>query len=157
MSIVSADGEGRQAPPFQSLASGCIVGAMTSESPSFPLQEFLGFTTVPGDGTGTASLDLDERHHNPNAVAHGSVAFALMDTAMGVAAVSVIPDDHICATIEMHTRFHRAATHGTLTAAAKVLTAGSRVIQLECKTTDADGRLVASSTGSFAVLLPRPS
>ena len=103
MFIVIADGEGRQAPPFQSLASGCIVGAMTSESPSF------------------------------------------------------IPDDQICATIEMHTRFHRAATHGTLTAAAKVLTAGSRVIQLECKTTDADGRLVASSTGSFAVLLPRPS
>jgi len=30
MFIVGADGEGRQAPPFQSLASGCIVGAMTS-------------------------------------------------------------------------------------------------------------------------------
>jgi hypothetical protein len=29
MSIISAYGEGRQAPPFQSLASGCIVGAMT--------------------------------------------------------------------------------------------------------------------------------
>jgi acyl-CoA thioesterase len=129
----------------------------TSESPSFPLQEFLGFTIVKGDGAGTASLDLDDRHHNPNAVAHGSVAFALMDTAMGAAAVSVIAEDHTCATIEMHTRFHRAAVHGTLTAEAKVLTAGSRVIQLECKTTDDDGRLVASSTGSFAVLQPRPS
>ena len=129
----------------------------SSESPSFPLQEFLGFTTIHGEGTGTASLELDARHHNPNAVAHGSVAFALMDTAMGAAAVSVIPDDHICATIEMHTRFHRGAAHGTLTAIAKVLTTGSRVIQLECKTTDADDRLVASSTASFAVLQPRTS
>jgi acyl-CoA thioesterase len=129
----------------------------SSESPSFPLQEFLGFTTIHGEGTGTASLELDARHHNPNAVAHGSVAFALMDTAMGAAAVSVIPDDHICATIEMHTRFHRGAAQGTLTAIAQVLTAGSRVIQLECKTTDADDRLVASSTASFAVLQPRPS
>lgn len=110
-----------------------------------------------GDSSGTASLDLDERHHNPNAVAHGSVAFALMDTAMGAAAVSVIPDGHTCATIEMHTRFHRAATHGTLTAEAIVLTAGRRVIQLECKTTDDDGRLVASSTGSFAVIQLRPN
>ncbi|MBT5850853.1 MAG: PaaI family thioesterase, partial [Acidimicrobiaceae bacterium] len=94
----------------------------SSESLSFPLQEFLGFTTIHGQGTASASLELDERHHNPNAVAHGSVAFTLMDTAMGAAAVSVIPDDHICATIEMHTRFHRGAAHGTLTAIAKVLT-----------------------------------
>lgn len=129
----------------------------TGDGPSFPLQEFLGFTILQGEGSGTVTLDLDDRHHNPNAVAHGSVAFALMDTAMGAAAVSVIPDDHTCATIEMHTRFHRAAVHGTLTAVATVLTAGRRVIQLECKTTDDDGRLVASSTGSFAVLQPRPS
>ncbi len=127
-----------------------------SDNRSFPLQEFLGFTIVKGDGTGTASLDLDDRHHNPNGVAHGSVAFALMDTAMGAAAVSVIAEDHTCATIEMHTRFHRPAVDGALTARATVLTAGSRVVQLECKTTDDDGQLVASSTGSFAVLRPRP-
>ncbi len=122
--------------------------------PSFPLQEFLGFTIEHGEGSGTVTLDLDDRHHNPNAVAHGSVAFALMDTAMGAAAVSVIKEGSSCATIEMHTRFHRGAVHGTLTAKAIVLTAGSRVTQLECKTID-DGRLVASFTGSFAVIQPR--
>ena len=47
---------------------------------SFPLKEHLGFTVHDGDAVGTVSLLLDERHMNPNGVAHGSVAFALMDT-----------------------------------------------------------------------------
>ena len=50
---------------------------------TFPLQEYLGFTIRRGEGSGTVGLELDERHLNPNGVAHGSVAFALMDTANG--------------------------------------------------------------------------
>ncbi len=119
---------------------------------TFPLKEHLGFTIERGEASGRTTLELGERHMNPNAVAHGSVAFALMDTAMGAAVMSVIPDGAACATIEIHTRFHRAAASGSLTADANVLTAGRRVVQLEARTIDSDGRLVASATGSFAVI-----
>jgi acyl-CoA thioesterase len=94
---------------------------------------------------------------NPNATAHGAIPFALMDTAMGAAVMSVVNEGQLCATIEIHTRFHRAAREGRLTAEATVVTAGRRVVQLEARTTDDDGRLVASSTGSFAVIDPRPT
>jgi acyl-CoA thioesterase len=119
---------------------------------AFPLKEFLGFTIERGSGEATASLELGERHMNPNGVAHGAVAFALMDTAMGAAVVSVLDDDKMCATIEIHTRFHRGASAGTLTAEATVLTAGRRVVHLQARTLDDAGKLVASATGSFAVI-----
>lgn len=122
---------------------------------SFPIEEFLGFSIEYGEKNAVASLTLDERHMNPNAVAHGAVAFTLMDTAMGAAVMSVVPDGCHCATIEFHTRFHRGASEGELFAEANVLTAGRRVVHLEARTTDSQGRLVASATASFAVIQPR--
>lgn len=124
------------------------------DAPTFPLQEHLGFTIRRGAGTASASLELDERHLNPNGVAHGSVAFALMDTAMGAAVMSVVDDGCLCATIEIQTRFHRAASSGALTSTATVMTAGRRIVHLDARTIDSDGRLVASATGSFAVIRP---
>lgn len=121
---------------------------------TFPLKEHLGFMIRRAGGTATASLELDERHMNPNAVAHGSVAFTMMDTAMGAAVMSVIPDGNVCATIEIHTRFHRAVSGGSLTAEATVMSAGRRVVHLQARTVDSEGRLVASATGSFAVIAP---
>lgn len=123
--------------------------------PSFPLQEFLGFTIEKGAGESTASLELDTRHRNPNGIAHGAVPFALMDTAMGAAVMSVVAPGQICATIEMHTRFIAGAATGTLIAHAKVTSAGRTIVHVEARTTDGSERLIASATASFAVITPR--
>ncbi len=125
---------------------------MAPEHPSFPLQAHLGFEVEGDGGRGSARLVLDERHHNPNGVAHGAVAFTMMDTAMGAAVMSLLDDGVFCATIEMQTRFIRAASGGELRAEATVVHPGRRVMHLEARTVDADGRLVASATASFAVL-----
>ena len=118
----------------------------------FPFKELLGLEVEHGDGAAVAWVDVGDRHMNPNAVAHGAVPFALMDTAMGAAVMSVADDGKICATIEMHTRFHRGARGGRLRAEATVLTKGSRVVHLEARTTDETGRLVATATSSYAVI-----
>ncbi len=123
-------------------------------APTFPLQEFLGFSIERGHHRATASLDLDERHLNPNGVAHGAVAFTLMDTAMGAAVMSALEEGSACATIELHTRFHRAVSSGRVTAEATVLTAGRRVVHLQATTRDDEDRIVASATASFAVIAP---
>ncbi len=125
---------------------------MTDDRPGFPLQEFLGFTIDSGDGASTASVELDDRHLNPFAMTHGAVPFALMDTAMGAAVVAVLPAGKMCATIEMHTRFHRGAGSGRLHATAEVISAGRRIIHLSARTVDDDDRLIASATSSFAVI-----
>ncbi len=125
---------------------------MSTNPSTFPLQEMLGFEIEPGDGRATATLDLDDKHHNPNGVTHGAVPFAMMDTAMGAAVMSVLGEGKICATIEMHTRFHRGAQSGRLIATAEVMHAGRRIVHLEGRTVDADGRLIASATSSYAVI-----
>ncbi len=124
------------------------------EPPSFPLQQHFGFSVQSEHGRATATLELDDRHMNPNSVSHGAVAFTLMDTAMGAATMSVVDEGCHCATIEIHTRFHRAARSGRLHAEAKILHAGRQIVHLQATTHDDTGRLVASATGSFAIIRP---
>jgi len=119
--------------------------------PSFPLQDAIGFTIDSADGVSTATVELSAFHLNPNGAVHGAIPFTLMDTAMGGAVMSTIQDGRRCATIEMQTRFHRPALDGTLTATARVITAGKRVIHLAAETRDDHDRIVASATASFAV------
>ena len=127
------------------------------DEPSFPLKEHLGFAIQRGQGSATATLTLGPQHMNPNDVAHGAVAFTLMDTAMGAAVMTVLDDGSLCATVEIHTRFHRGAASGVLVAEATVLTAGRTIVHLQARTHDDTGHLVASATGSFAVIRPRPT
>jgi uncharacterized protein (TIGR00369 family) len=133
---------------------------MANEPPTeygdFPLREFLGMQLT-GDaaGVGIATIDAGPDHMNPNGVVHGAVLFALVDTAMGKATMSVIDEpDTYCASIEVSLRFIRPALAGPLTATASVIKRGRNVIHLESRVTGEAGALVASSAGSFAILRP---
>ncbi len=124
-------------------------------SGSFPLRTHLGMEVgSSADGSGGAHLRVDARHLNPNGVVHGAVLFAMVDTAMGAAAMSVVPAGHLCASIEVHLRFLRPVTGGELTASVEVERAGRRVIHLAGRVVDGDDVLVAAATGTFAVLPP---
>lgn len=120
---------------------------------SFPLQEYLGMElsgTEPGSGT--ASLTLGTEHANPNGVAHGAVLFALVDTAMGKATMSMLDEGLYCASVEVSLRFIRPASTGELIADATVVKRGRNIVHLEARVHDSDDRLVATSTGTFAIL-----
>ena len=101
--------------------------ADSTSAPSFPLQEYLGMELSSTEvGAGTATLHLDDQHANPNGVAHGAVLFALVDTAMGKATMSVIDDNLYCASVELSLRFIRPASEGELIAEATVVKRGSQ-------------------------------
>jgi len=133
---------------------------MTNDAPAeygdFPLRAFLGMTLTGDDaGIGVATVEAGPDHMNPNGVVHGAVLFALVDTAMGKATMSVIDEpDTYCASIEVSMRFIRPALGGPLTATASVIKRGRNVVHLESRVTGEDERLVASSAGSFAILRP---
>jgi acyl-CoA thioesterase len=130
-----------------------IGNNINGESPSFPLQEFLGMKlTTDEPGTGVAHLTLGEQHANPNGVAHGAVIFALVDTAMGKATMSALDQGNYCASVEVSLRFIRPATEGSLTAVATVVKRGRSIVHLEARVHDTDQRLVATSAGTFAIL-----
>lgn len=127
---------------------------MPEPSPTrFPLADFLGMHTEPGaDGSATARLQLGPEHLNPHGVAHGAVLFALVDTAMGAATLSVLPAGQLCASVDVHVQFCRAVRAGQIVATGRVLHAGRRIVHLEAQVHDGEGALVAFGTGSFATV-----
>jgi acyl-CoA thioesterase len=129
---------------------------MIADDTEFWLKEQLGFTIELGEGRAIATIDCDERHLNPHGAVHGAVIFALVDTAMGAATMSVLDDTSWCATIEIHTRFLAAVFGGRLRAEVTVLKAGRRVVHLDATVTDDQGRTVTTGSGSYAVI-PKPT
>ena len=119
---------------------------------TFWLKEQLGFTIERGDGRASATIVCDERHLNPHGTVHGAVVFALVDTAMGAATMSVLDESSLCATIEIHTRFLEPVFAGGLRADVRVVKAGRRIVHLEADVTDDRQRSVARASGSFAVI-----
>lgn len=104
--------------------------------------------------TGVAVTRLSARaeHLNPHGTVHGAVMFALVDTAMGAATMSVLDGDDLCASIDVQLRFLRPVVGGDLVATAEVVHAGKRVVHLESRVRDGQDRVVALATGSFAVV-----
>ena len=123
-----------------------------TDGPAFPLREMLGFSIDQGDGVGAASLEVDQRHINPHGSVHGAVMFALVDTAMGGATMSVLDDGMWCATVDIHTRFLAPCFGGRLTATATVRKAGRRVVHLDGTVVDDDGKEFMAASGVFAVI-----
>lgn len=127
---------------------------MPDEPVTFPLLEFLGMELLDGPRGATARIDLDERHMNPNGVAHGAVLFAMVDTVMGKATMGVVDEGCYCASIEVQLRFLRPGGVGLHDAVAAVVKPGRTIVHLSADITGPDGRLVATATGTFAVIRP---
>ena len=120
---------------------------------AFALRDFLGMgVDQVGSGRCTTRLEAAEAHRNPHGTVHGAVLFALVDTAMGGATMSVLQDGLVCASIDVHLRFLGPVFGGEVTAEAEVMRAGKRVIHLEARVRGGDGEVVALATGAFAVL-----
>lgn len=126
---------------------------MPFEPAQFPLQQHLDMDVdSPGEGRGRATLTVTEDLLNPNGVVHGAVVFAMVDTSMGAAAMSVLDDEHFCASIEVHVRFFRPVASGQLVVETDVVKGGRRIIQLDSRVHDGDNALIAAASGSFAVI-----
>lgn len=119
----------------------------------FPLKTYLGME-VSGDepGRGIATVDVGPEHLNPNGVVHGAVLSAMVDTAMGKATMSVLPDGQFCSTVEFSLRFIRPASSGRLTGSASVVKQGRNLVQLEARVVEGDDRLIATAAGTFAII-----
>ena len=129
------------------------VSDAAGEYGEFPLKSYLGMEIV-GDapGIGVAMVDVGPEHLNPNGVVHGAVLMAMVDTAMGKATMSVLDDGQFCSTVELSLRFIRPASAGTLTGTATVLKRGRNLVHLEARVVEGEDRLIATSTGTFAVI-----
>lgn len=125
----------------------------TDNTSSFPLGEFIGMEIErPSPGHAIARATSRDAHHNPHGFVHGAVVFTLIDTSMGAAVMSMLPEGQRCSTIECQVRFLRPVVNDDLVCETNVIKPGRRVFHLESRVTAPDGRIVATGTGSFAVI-----
>lgn len=121
----------------------------------FALKRFLGMEVGEVEpGHARARIAVSDHHLNPNGVVHGAVLFAMVDTAMGSATMSVLPAGQFCASVDVQLRFVRPASEGVLVANVRVLKQGRGIVHLDGRVHDADERLIATASGTFAVISP---
>jgi len=100
-------------------------------------------------GRATMYVDAEDVHFNGNGTLHGGVYASLMDSAMGLAVLSLVGVR--IATIEMNVHFLGAVSGGRVTCQADVVHRTRRTATAEAKVRDAEGNLVAMGTGAFRV------
>lgn len=114
--------------------------------------EHMGFTfhlAAMERGRTVLSVDVGERFHNPNDVAHGGLLSGLADSAMGSVMFTVLDDGETCTNVDLSIKFLRPTGAGTLRAEGSVLKTGRKVCVAEARITDEDGRLVARAESTF--------
>ena len=128
----------------------------TGELPPPPIAELLGFEIVKVEaGRVTFALDPAQKHYNPLGTVHGGVIATLLDTVMGCALHSVLPQGVGYTTSDISVRYVRPVTldTGRVVATGTMLHKGRRTATAEARLVDeATGRLLAHSTSTLQVL-----
>ena len=88
-------------------------------------------------------------------VMHGGALMAFADSVAAYCAVLNLPEGAGTTTIESKTNFLRAVRSGKVTATSRPLHAGRTVIVVDTELRDEEGRLVARTTQTQAVLAAR--
>jgi uncharacterized protein (TIGR00369 family) len=126
-----------------------MLAIKTGDLPPPPIAELIGFDLVEVDeGRAVFALDPAERHYNPLGTVHGGIAATLLDSAMGCAVHTTVPEDVTYTTLELKVNYVRAITEATgrIVATGTVLHRGRKVATAEGRLEDEDGRLLAHAT-----------
>ena len=96
-------------------------------------------------------IKITEVHLATPYAAHGGVVSALMDSVLGISALSIVcTDDKIVSTVEMKLNFLAPVRLGDqLTGTAIVLSKGNRIVVTEAEIKNQNGLLVAKGMGTF--------
>jgi uncharacterized protein (TIGR00369 family) len=96
---------------------------------------------------------VDERFLNPAGVVQGGFLAAILDSAMGASAVTVMGDRKVSVSnTAMKVSFLRSARAGDLlTCVATVLKPGKVISFLEAKIVDEQERLVATASSTYLI------
>ena len=128
-----------------------LLNAIASgEAPGAPIAELMGFEPVEAeDGRVVFACVPGEQHYNPIGTVHGGLAATLLDSAMGCAVHSTLPEGRGYTTLELKVNFTRpiAADTGRILCEGTILHRGTRVATAEGRVfAESDGRLLAHGT-----------
>ena len=130
-------------------------GIASGETPAPPIARLLGFGLVKvEEGRALFSAEPGEQHYNPIGSVHGGVAATLLDSAMGAAVHSTLPQGSGYATLEVKFNLVRAITAetGRVVAEGRVIHRGKTVATVEASLRSAaDDKLLAHGTSTCLI------
>ena len=133
-----------------------LRGMLDGALPAPPVMSTLGFEAEEFEvGRVVFSMLPQEFHLNPLGGVHGGVLATLLDSAIGCAVHSALPQGVGYTSVDLNTTFTRPVTVGTgrITATGTVLNLGRRTALGQAQLTDSTGRLLAHAT-STCLLFP---
>ncbi len=105
------------------------------------------------EGVARMQMTVNERHLRMLGLFHGGVTAALLDTALGYAVMSLAAEGFHAVTVQLNVNFTRPVARGeSLEAVGRVLHSGSQTAVASGEVRNADGKLVATATGTFLYL-----
>jgi uncharacterized protein (TIGR00369 family) len=132
-----------------------VQATIDGRLPHPPITQLMQFELVsvePGEAVFTCTPD--ESAYNAVGAIAGGVVCTLLDTAVGAAVHSTMPQGKGFASLEIKVNFLKAVrpSSGALTATGQVVKSGSRTAFTEGTVTDASGSLVATASSTLLII-----
>lgn len=131
---------------------------MRGELPRPPIGVYMNMDGVEiEEGRAVIAAEPGEEHYNAIGMVHAGVAMTLLDTAMGFAVHSTLPQGARYSTVEVNAKLVRPITAetGRITCEASVVHRGRSVATAEGRVVDGRERVVAHGSCT-CVLFPAP-
>ena len=106
------------------------------------------------DGVGTAFMNIQDMHRQNAGFVQGGIIVALADFAFHRAVSSLSQPGQAAVTVELKMNFISPAKDGELTATARIISQGRRIVVGEMDVTGEDQALVARGLGTFMLVQP---
>ena len=119
------------------------------ESPFAQLLSLRHHPTV--DDVGLASMTIQDKHRQRAGVVQGGIIVALADYAFHLACETRLRPGQTAVTVELKVNFLAPAKDGELRAAARIVSAGRRIIVCDVDVTGDGDKLIAKCLGTYIV------
>lgn len=136
------------------MTADAVREAMARPRPS-GLATLLGMQTdLVEDGRVVFTFEASQQLANPFGTVHGGILATVLDSAMGMAALTVTPDGVATTTASLEVKYVRpvATDAGVLRAEGVVVHTGRRVVTAEGRVVGSDERLYPTATTTCLVI-----
>ncbi|MFB6362923.1 PaaI family thioesterase [Paenibacillus elgii] len=99
----------------------------------------------------SVSLSIKPHHHNLIGIAHGGVHATLLDSAMGLVAMAVKPNENVVTT-NLNLHYLAPIAKGEMRVTAEIIHSSGRMITMQGHVYDEEGQLCAFGTGTFRIV-----
>lgn len=116
-----------------------------------PFVSLLGIELVELEhGEASCRLQIEEKHQRAGGFLHGGVTASLVDTTLAFAVATHLEPGQNSVTIDLTIHYLRPVYQGAVTAQAKVLRAGNRIVTASAEVFDETGELIATALSTYS-------